>query len=163
MYHPTIVTASAGFTRPADTTAYASGDLVANSTTAGSVTPLSFTPAVNGLVSLRVRRVQIYKTNTGVTNAAFRLHLYTASPTVSNGDNGALVSTQHTTYLGSIDVTVGLAFAAAASGWGAAAVNAELVTRVTSDPTLYGLLEARAAYTPGNAEVITTIIECEMF
>jgi hypothetical protein len=29
--------ASASFTRPADTTAYASGDLVANSTTAGSV------------------------------------------------------------------------------------------------------------------------------
>ena len=35
-----IVTAT--LTRPADTTAYASGDLVANSTTAGSVTPLTF-------------------------------------------------------------------------------------------------------------------------
>lgn len=33
-----ITTLSGSFTRPSDTTAYASGDLVANSTTAGSVT-----------------------------------------------------------------------------------------------------------------------------
>ena len=34
---------SQSFTRPGDTTPYASGDLVANSTTAGSVVPLTFT------------------------------------------------------------------------------------------------------------------------
>src|SRR5688572_29350805 len=38
-----LVAASATFNRPADTTAYSIGDLVANNTAAGSVTPLSFT------------------------------------------------------------------------------------------------------------------------
>jgi hypothetical protein len=33
---------SASFTRPNNTTAYASGQLVANSTTAGSVAPMAF-------------------------------------------------------------------------------------------------------------------------
>jgi hypothetical protein len=157
-----IVTASANFTRPADTTAYASGDLVANSTTAGSVTPLSFAPTMNAGGVLKVRRAYIYKTNTGVTNSTFRLHLYTASPTVSNGDNGAFVSNQHATYLGYIEVVVGLAFAAAAAGWGAATIGAEMAANVAAAPTLYGLLEARGAYTPGNAEVITVTIEAEV-
>src|SRR5215207_5972656 len=44
----------ASFVRPANTTAYAIGDLVANSTTAGSVTPLSVTGArvANGTGSI---------------------------------------------------------------------------------------------------------------
>jgi len=37
------MTSSASFTRPANTTAYADGDLVANSATAASVVPLTFT------------------------------------------------------------------------------------------------------------------------
>ena len=40
-----FINSSASFTRPGDTTAYASGDLVANSTTAGSVV----TPDSSGL------------------------------------------------------------------------------------------------------------------
>jgi hypothetical protein len=37
------------FTRPADATAYASGDIVANSVTAGSVVPLNFPNVSNGI------------------------------------------------------------------------------------------------------------------
>ena len=39
---------SASLTRPADTNAYALGDLVADSTTAGAVTPLSFSVGRDG-------------------------------------------------------------------------------------------------------------------
>jgi hypothetical protein len=40
-----IAVVSASFTRPADTNAYAAGDLVANSVTAGSVIPMTFAVA----------------------------------------------------------------------------------------------------------------------
>src|SRR6185437_974597 len=83
------VNLSANFTRPADTTAYATGDLVANSTTAGSVTPLSFTAPRYATGSGQVRRARLKKSTNTTTNATFRLHLYATSPTPTNGDNGA--------------------------------------------------------------------------
>jgi len=95
---------TATFTRPADTTAYASADLVANSTTAGSVTPMSFAvgrPNAGG----QIRRVRIVKSGTSAANATFRLHLYSASPTVANGDNGAFSTDKAANYNGFVDVT----------------------------------------------------------
>jgi hypothetical protein len=56
-----INTVSATFTRPSDTTAYASGDLVANSTTAGSVTPLTLTLANPAQVQTNVVRCRLSK------------------------------------------------------------------------------------------------------
>jgi hypothetical protein len=59
---------SANFTRPADTTAYASGDLVANSTTAGSVVAMSFASATFGSgAPAQIRRVRILTSSTSVT------------------------------------------------------------------------------------------------
>lgn len=156
-----VSTASANFTRPADTTAYGSGDLVANSTTAGSVTPLSFTLNNNVGGPICIRRARITKSDTDVANATFRIHLFTASPTVSNGDNGALVPNQQAAYLGYIELTTSQAFAAAAGGWATAAANAELFGNVGASATLYGLLEARGAYTPATEEVFTVLIEIQ--
>src|SRR5712691_5766738 len=91
---------SATFTRPADTTAYTSGDLVGNSTTAGSVVPISFTfPAKR----VKLYGAKITKSAAAVTNAKFRLHLYKDSPTPANGDNGAW-STTSANWIGSIDI-----------------------------------------------------------
>src|SRR5690349_6681850 len=104
-----IITATA-FTRPSDTTAYASGDLVANSTTAGSVTPISLT-AKSGTAGYRaIKRVRLKKSGTSVTNASFRAHFYTASPVASNGDNAAWLTDNAANYLGSIDVSTDKAF-----------------------------------------------------
>jgi hypothetical protein len=102
---------------------------------------------------------------------AFRLHLYTASPTVTNGDGGVWLSTE-SGYLGFIDVTIDKAFS---DGGGAAANHGapvytniiDLLVRLTgtkglaSEVKIYGLLEARGAYTPGNAEVFTVSLEIE--
>lgn len=155
--------ASANFTRPADTTAYASGDLVANSTTAGSVTPLSWALARTGQQSAAgmIRRARIRKTGTGVTNASFRVHLYRASPTPANGDNGAWSTNKAADYLGALDATVDRAFTDGAAGNGLPVNGSEISfdLSATSGRTLYGLLEARSAYTPTSAEVFTVDIE----
>jgi hypothetical protein len=140
---------AAKFTRPSDTTAYASGDLVANSTTAGSVVPLSFPVAPGGR---QIRRVRIQTSSTNVTNAAFRLHLYGASPVPANGDNGAWSTSKAADYLGSIDVTVDKAFTDGAVGTATGEIN-------FGGPTLFGLIEARGAYTPTSAGVFNVSLE----
>jgi hypothetical protein len=159
---------SANFTRPADTTAYASGDLVANNTTAGSVVPLSWNIHRNPSGSVRIKRAKIKKSTNVTTNASFRLHLYTSSPTVTNGDNGAWLSTE-SGYLGFIDVTVDKAFSDGSANHFAPVYSTaiDVLVRLTgtkgiaSEVKIYGLLEARAAYTPGSAEVFTVSLEIE--
>jgi hypothetical protein len=162
------ITTSSSFTRPADTTAYASGDLVANSTTAGSVTPMTFTMPVLGNRRNKIVRARIKKSGNSVTSASFRLHLYTSSPTVTNGDNGAWLSSE-SGYIGSIDVVVDKAFndsSGPAVGYGSPTAGAEVnlpnTLGGTGKNTLYGLLEARATYTPASAEVFTAAIETEI-
>lgn len=155
--HTTL--ASANFTRPADTTAYASGDLVANSTTAGSVTPMQFTVARVAAGSGMIRRARLRKSGTSVTSASFRLHLYRASPTPANGDNAAWSTDQVANYLGSIDVTCDRAFTDGASGNGVPNTGSEINFKLSSGQVVYGLCEARAAYTPASGETLTWELE----
>jgi len=152
-------TPSANFTRPSDTTAYAVGDLIANSTTAGSVVPLSFTidPGSAGGQYL-IRRLRLNKTATSITNASFRLHLYLASPIPTNGDNGAWLTTE-STYLGAIDITMDKVFSNYSKGFGVPATGSEIAFEVPPSGIVYGLLEARGAYTPASAEVFTAVLE----
>ncbi len=152
-------TPSANFTRPSDTTAYASGDLVANSTTAGSVVPLTFTidPSGGGGDYL-IRRIRLKKTSTSTTNASFRLHLYLGSPVPTNGDNGAWL-TSESIYIGAFDVTVDRAFTDFSKGIGVPVTGSEVSFATHPSGTVYGLLEARAAYTPASAEVFTVVME----
>lgn len=153
--------ASASITRPADTTAYASGDLIANSTTAGSVTPLEFVSlAENPGGSVAINRMRLRKSGTSVTTCSIRIHLFTASPTVANGDNAAFSANKSANWLGSFDVTVTQAFTDGA----AVVVFPTLPVLIRMDPgvgSIYGLLEARSAYTPANAETFTVTLEAE--
>lgn len=148
------------FTRPADAAQYAIGDLVANSTTAGSVVPMTFALGNSFAVAqTRITRVRISKTGTSATSANFRLHLYQASPTVANGDNGVWSTDNAANYLGSIDVASMKAFTDGCCDVGAATAGSEFMIRTASGKNLYGLLEARATYTPANAEVFTVTLE----
>lgn len=152
---------SSSFTRPADTVAYAIGDLIANSTTAGSVVPMSFPlTGISGTGQTIVLRTRLSKTNTSPANASFRLHLYEAAPIVANGDNGAWSTSKAANYLGNIDVASMFGFTDGCTGYGAAAAGAEMRMRLSAGTTLFGLLEARAAYTPGNAKSFTAYLEC---
>lgn len=158
-----IAVVSANFTRPADTTTYAIGDLIANSTTAASVVALSWATAArfSGGAAM-IRRARINKSTTTITVSSFRLHLYASDPAASsgitNGDNGVWL-TKVAGYLGSIDVSADKAFSDAAKGTGAPSIGAEITFVPGSGSTIYGLLEARAAYVPGNAEVFTVELE----
>jgi hypothetical protein len=145
------------FTRPADGNAYTSGDLVANSTTAASVVPMTFAFqdwARGGLI----RRCRIRKSGTSVTSASFRLHLYTSKAiTCANGDNGAWSTNLASNYVGAFDITVDKAFTDGASGNGIPIMGSEINFQRN---TYYGLLEARDAYTPSSAE--TFLVELEV-
>lgn len=160
---PAVITGST-ITRPSDTTAYASGDLVANSTSNSSVAPISFASVVlaeGGCV--RIERVRLFKSSTGTTNASFRLHLYSATPsTIANGDNGAYL-TARANYVGALDVTIDRAFSDGAHGAGISLTGSPMTLTIASGTTLYGLLEARGAYTPASAETIIAVLEVYRF
>lgn len=155
-----ITSPSASFTRPADTTSYSVGDLVANSTTAGSVAPMSW--KVNA-GPFTIKRARILASTTTVSNFNMRLHLYSASPVAANGDNAAYSTTLAANYLGYIScdgsATPGGKFSDGAVAIGAAAAGAEINVKVSPNGTIYGLLEALAAYGPGSAEVFTVTLD----
>lgn len=151
-----LITTTSSFTRPADTTAYASGDLVANSTTAGSVAAASVTGAGGHGGTAVIRRIRLRKSGTSTTNAQFRVHFFLADPgTITNGDNGAFSVSGVADYLGSADVTVDQAFTDGAFGVAAPNIGSEITFDINAGSSLYWLLEARAAYTPASAEVFT--------
>lgn len=162
------VNPSANFTRPADTTAYVVGDLVANSTTAASVVPMQHACVVANIVTttkgtFHVARAVLKKSTTSTTNAAFRIHLWGSDPSAStgvvNGDNSAMQIKSGATYLGYIDIASMLAiFSDGAYGVGQPS-NGPLNVTLASGSVTYSLLEVRGAYTPGNAEVFTVVLD----
>lgn len=154
-----IVHLTDSFTRPANTTAYAAADLVANSVTAGSVVPLSFTIPIGNGRGIVVREAHVHKSGTTVTNADFTVHLYGEEPTAANGDNAAW-STTLSDYMGSIDVGQMIAFTDAGHAVNVVS-DAASPTHVTRSGTMYALIEANAAYTPESSEVFTVEIELE--
>lgn len=151
---------AASFTRPNNATAYATGNLVANSTTPGAVVPLAFSVSGNSMPGeFRLTRIRLFKSGTSSTNAQFRLHLYAALPLPANGDGGAWSTNQAANYLGSIDVTAMKAFTDGCCDVGDDAAGAEHLIRLPSGTAFYGLIEARAAYAPVANEQFTVTLE----
>ena len=138
-----IVRAISSFVRPADVTQYAAGDLVANNTTAGSVTPLSFVSPKGG--PCYIKSVSLYHTDQDATASTFRVWFLSSSPVVSNGDNGALAGIDAATVLGTVAITAdqncGDTFGISAAPIGLAVSG-----------TVYALIEATGTYTPASAE-----------
>lgn len=153
---------TAAKTRPADTTAYTSGDLVANSVTAGSVTPFVFAlTTLRGAEAGRVRNARLQKSAASVTNATFRLHLFDRAKTVTNGDNGALAFDSYDGYVASIDIDLATG-ATALAGGPVTKFSADLTASFHGrDGNLYGYLEARGAYTPASGEVFVVALSVE--
>lgn len=155
---PALVTGGTT-TRPNDTTAYAAADLLANSTTAGSVVPASASVAKATDQSFTILRCRLKKSGTVITNAIFKVHCYRSSPTVTNGDNAAWLSTE-SGYMGCFDVTIDKAFSDASEGVGYPDKGTAIIGIPTSGAaTIYYLIEVRAAYTPIANEVFTPYFE----
>jgi len=155
---------AASFTRPNNETPYTSGDLVANNATARSVVPLAFTNATlaTGTAAL-LRAVRIRKSGTGVSGASFRLHLFSASPTSSAGDNAAFATTGSASMIARFDIDVSQAYSDGANGRGKSMQGDDVEFVIPSGNILYGLLEVRGAYTPGANEVFTVVLELLRF
>lgn len=156
--------ASSTITRPANATPYVSGQLVANSVTAGSVANLQFTTLarVSGGSGVIVG-AQIQKSTVGTSGAAFRLHLFNTAPTYVTSGDGTAISTVVVAsakgYLGYVDITAMVAFSDVAWGSGAPDNTRGSIPYVATAQIIYGLLEARGAYTPGSAEVFTVTVD----
>lgn len=147
-------------TRPATTPTYASGQLVANSATAGLVVPFII-PLGNSQAQgmFRLTRIRLSKTGTTNTNATFRIHFYEASPTVTNGDTGVLLTNLALNWLGVIDLPSMLVFTDGCTGTGSAVAGSEMIIRCSSGKTIYALMAAGAAYVGQSSETFTLIIE----
>lgn len=167
-YDPEIVTAYVGIAtllaRPADITAYASGDLLAGSVTAGSVVPWQINPEIN---RGRIRRAFVAKSSTPTSGWAYRAHFFTAAPLVTNGDNGAFLPTLKDIYLGFLDAPNANAYA---FGDGVRldttlATGGEVAfdVRGTAATLLYALLEVRGAYTPTSGETFSLKVEIDRY
>lgn len=157
-----FITPTASFTRPSDTTAYTATDLVANSTTAGSVTPMQWSlqrlPTGGG----NVIAARIAKSATSATAATFNVHLFSAAPVVTNGDNGTFAISTAQSYLGKIavDMSTGGQAGTAYLAKSSAAVAIGLDTTQLSG-SIYGLLEAAGTYTPASGEVFNVTLTIE--
>lgn len=158
-----IITPYYSFARPANTTQYTSGDLVADNATAASVTPLSWSIQGTGGSGI-IRAVRLYKSATSVTAASFRVFLFTATPgTPTNGDNGAFGVASASDHLDT--VAIDLSSGSLAGGTtgahkrsAATAIGFRLPTTTTK---LYGLMDVQGTYTPASGETFRVTLEIE--
>ena len=142
-------TAQATVTRPADTTAYAAGDVVG--ATAAAITFADIGATFGHIVITDADlRIDVAALPSGMTT--FRLHLYDATPPSALADNAAfdLPAGDRVNYLGYIDfdqiVDVGSTLYVQMTG-----VNKKL--KMGSEPNLYGYLVSTSGFTPSSAAV----------
>jgi hypothetical protein len=144
-----LASATAAFTRPADTNAYAANDAVANSTSAPAVLTFANLVRVGGQGGY-ITKARIW-TDQSTCAARFRLHLWNVTQTPIN-DNAAftLLWANRAAYVGSITFA-----AAATEGSGsdaAAAADATLRLPFVATGSLVGLLETLDIFTPASGQ-----------
>lgn len=163
-------------TRPSDTTQYAQNELVANSTSAGSVTPMRFNCERIGGKG-RLFGARMWKSTSTVTAAKFNLHLYTQAPTPTNGDNASYAVGTTKWWIATIgcdmssgnetvtSVDVSQYFALTNPVTFDLTLDGQSDGLASSSPvlSLFGLLETQtgATYSPGSAEVFRAVLNIE--
>lgn len=147
-------------TRVGDTNAYAAGDAMGVSVTAGSVVPGTFTVALANAGKFEIVGGFFYKSGVSLTSAQFRLHLWTTNITPTSGDNAAMTLPSVATYLGFLDVTCDKVHGDGASGPLYIQGNRPSIQGVcgASVTVIYGLFEAVAAYSGASAETFTATL-----
>jgi hypothetical protein len=156
----TIANPTSTLTRPSNTTAYAIGDLIASSTTAGSITVPSFTAAAFSAGGGIIRRLRLATNKTsGMGSVAMNVHLWASAPTFSNGDNGAYaVATGAANYLGAFTVTLAQ-MSDGAVGVAVPVVGSDVLFRLGSGQSIYWSLELLTAFTPSSGQTFTLTAE----
>lgn len=156
-----IANPTALITRPANTTAYAIGDLVSSTTS----NYLEFDARKHNNGSVMIRGASITSNSTSVVNASYRIHLLLpqASLAIGVADNAALSGMAFPVldHLGYIDVVMERSFANGSVGYGKVTVRPEInISGVGSTSTkIFGFLEARATRTPVSAEQLSITLD----
>jgi len=143
---------TATITRPSNTTAYTAGDVVGD--TGGSAI-ISLTAAGPSAGFVIIQSVSLVFSDSAVPSGmgAFRLHLYSASPTAI-ADNAVfdLVSGDRAIYMGFVDLPTPVDFGS--SLYTQTDYPGRLIKLGTASTTLFVELETRAAYTPVSASTV---------
>jgi hypothetical protein len=138
--------------RPSNTTAYTAGDVVGDTNGSAIITLANIGPS-GGFVL--IQSVSLVFSDTAVPSGmgAFRLHLFSASPTAI-ADNAPfdLVSGDRSGYMGYVDLPAPLDFGS--SLYTQTDYPGRLVKLASASTTLYAELETRGAYTPASASTI---------
>lgn len=152
----------ADFTRPADTTAYAAGDVIANSTSAATV--ITFPAAAgSGDNTGTIRSVLLVDGANQATKLNADLFLFNTAPASYGNDNGAFTPTdaemQNLVGVVSLDGTTAanLKEGDATSGAGGNVLIQQAGLSIpfrcaAGSRKLYGVLVARNSYTPVSGE-----------
>jgi hypothetical protein len=109
-----------------------------------------------------LRRLKFQSSSTNITAASYRVHLFSAAPTISTtGDNGVFASvvSAASLYLGAFDVTVDRVFVDGSVGFGIPVVGGDINIALASGTTIRALVEATAARTPISGEVFTLTLD----
>jgi hypothetical protein len=146
-----LVPVAVEFSRPADTSAYVANDAVANSTSAPTALTFTDIMRVDGGSGYIVHATLL--TNQALNVSQFRLHLFSASPTMDN-DNAASVLrwSERASYLGFIDFD---ALQSEGSGSDAAVAVWQqhiAVAAAAGSRTLYAKLETKLGFTPASGQ-----------
>lgn len=145
---------TANFTRPSDTTAYAIGDVVCNSTSSPSVMTFSGMATANGRGGI-LRTVVLYLGTNPTTRPVYDLFLYRVAPTIDN-DNATFTPTDSEARecIGVVPLSVGVpgdTTGTTTNSIYTAQVELAYVCDASST-SLYGVLVARNAVTPTSAD-----------
>lgn len=139
-------------TRPSNTTAYTAGDVVGDTSGSAIVTLASAGPSGGFVI---IQSVSLVFSDASVPSGmgAFRLHLYSASPTAI-ADNAAfdLVSGERANYMGYVDIPTPQDFGS--SLYAQVDYPGRLIKLATASTTLFAELETRGAYTPASASTV---------
>ena len=153
------------FTRPTDVAPYAIGDIVANSTVAGSLVPMSWgvSRLTGGGGSLMIRRARLMTPGDNrTTDRAYRLHIFNIASGLSatNGDNGVFAPTLVSNYCGYLDIPMFLSAATGAAGIGVPAGGSDInITLATGQVSISGFLESRVSILPASGAEYRTFLE----
>ncbi len=154
----TMVIRKVAFTRPANTTAYATGDEVSNSATAASVVPLKFEGVTRSpLWTATILDAALVEDTNESTLPSLELWLFT-SPPVTAGDNVTCAfSDADLTDRKVCIIPFNVSYAGILSTGGNTAWEATGINKGFYAPggNLYGIYIVRNAYTPLSAETFT--------
>lgn len=160
----TMTRISATLTRPNDTTAYAAGDAVSDSTSAPTVITFSSAARAAGKTGEIVRALMVDSANVA-TKGSFELWLFNASVTPDN-DNAVFTPTdaELATCIGVIPFSLPY-IGDATSGAGGNAIYigtlSEPIKFTSASGNLFGLVVVRNAYTPVAQEAFTFMLDIE--